>query len=134
MNNTTDIVSFLSILAGIITASAAIITGTLKIIQMLPKLLGIIKNSFAYKALLNGIKYLLFFLSLALPNGMLVWLMMFEVAKNIKRILEPVVFFAVIIQITLFVSVYSFLWGTWLVPIFRRLFETQENKLEITKG
>lgn len=128
MNNSTDLVGILSSFALVLGAIAGIITSSIVIARRLPILLKLVKDSFLYRSLLKGIIYLLYFLSLAIPNGLLVWFMVFQVGKNARQILNPVVFFSVIIQITMLVSVYSFVWGAWLAPLLRKSYQKQENQ------
>jgi hypothetical protein len=130
MNNPTNIVDLLTAFSGILATIAAIITSSIVIAKKWQIFVNIAKNSLLYKTLLKAVGYLLFFLSLAVPNGLMTWFMFYQVGRSPLQILEPVIFFSVILQTTAFVSIYSFLWGVWLVPLLRR----SSQKQEVTKG
>jgi hypothetical protein len=127
MINSTNMVEFLTALAGILGTIAVIVKSAIEIAKKLPILMNIVKKSSAYKFLLKVVVYLLFFLTLAIPNGMIVWWYHYQVAKNPRQILEPSVFLLVIFQITLFVSLYSLAWGVWLVPALRRVSQNHKT-------
>jgi hypothetical protein len=128
MNNSTDLLGILSSFALVLGAIAGIITSSIVIARRLPVLLKLVKDSVLYRSLLNGIIYLLYFSSLAIPNGLLVWFMVFQVGKNARQLLNPAVFFSVIVQITMLVSVYSFVWGVWLAPLLHKSYQKQEKQ------
>lgn len=127
MINTTDMVEMLSTLAIILGAIAGIMTSSIVIAKRLPVIVDAARNSVFYRGLVKAVVYLLYFLTLAIPNGLLIWFMIFQVGKNPRQILVPSVFFLVILQITLLVSAYSFVWGVWFAPLLRRSSEKQEN-------
>lgn len=127
MNNSTNIVEILSTLAIILVAIAGIMKSAIEISKIIPDISKSFKESRLKKAVLKGLVSVLLFLSLAIPNGLFVWFMVFQIGKNPRQILEPAIFFLVILQITILVSIYSFIWGFWLVPFLRKPSDKQEN-------
>jgi hypothetical protein len=129
MINTANIIEILSTLALVLGAIAGIIKGSIEIAKWLSGVAKRVQNSQLYKTMLRVSIFLLFFLSIAVPNGILVWFMMFLVGQNLGQILSPTVFYSIILQTTLLVSIYSFLWGVWLAPLLRRSYQKQEPPL-----
>ena len=54
--------------------------------------------------------------TIVVPNSVLVYVWMYAATANSNRLGEAQVFIALTLQLTLFVSVYTFCWGKWFYP------------------
>ncbi len=70
------------------------------------------------------IKRLLFFATHAIPDGLIVWWILYWAAQHPSRLTEPGVFLSLLGQATLYISVYGIFWGVWIYPKIKGLVET----------
>jgi hypothetical protein len=56
--------------------------------------------------------FLLFLATVLIPNGAIIWLLMYATAENANRITEPETFLSLVAQATAVVSIYTFVWIT----------------------
>jgi membrane protein implicated in regulation of membrane protease activity len=54
--------------------------------------------------------------TVVIPDGIMVWLVMYISAQNIDRVREPTVFLSLTFQLTAALSLYTVFWGLWLYP------------------
>ena len=69
-----------------------------------------------YKFLKPLLAILVFVGTIVIPNGFLVWNWMYAATSNANRLGETQVFNWLIVQLTFFVSAYTFCWGKWFYP------------------
>jgi hypothetical protein len=62
------------------------------------------------------LKRMLFFLTQALPNGLIVWWVLYWAAEHPARLTEPGVFLSLLGQATLLASIYGIFWGMVVYP------------------
>lgn len=71
-------------------------------------------------ARLRSLRLLLAYLGAAatilVPNSVLVYVWMYAATANSNRLGEAQVFVALTVQLSLFVSLYTFAWGKWIYP------------------
>ena len=66
-------------------------------------------------------RFLVFLAILTVPNLLIIWSALYVAALNHDRLWEAGVFLALVAQVTVAVSLYTFLWGVWLYPKLRLL-------------
>ena len=54
--------------------------------------------------------------TVVVPNGGIIWFLMYKAAQNSDRIGEPAVFLSLVAQSTIVISIYTVVWGTLLYP------------------
>jgi len=57
--------------------------------------------------------------TVVMPNGFMVWLVMYVTAQNTDRVREPTVFLSLTLELTAALSLYTIFWGLWLYPKLR---------------
>lgn len=69
-----------------------------------------------YKFLKPFLGPIVFWGSILVPHGLIIWYWMYLAAINSNRIREGQVFIWLIIQLTLLTSIYTFIWNKWVYP------------------
>lgn len=65
--------------------------------------------------------------TVVIPQGLLIWYWMYIAVLNSNRIGENKVFIALIVQLTLLISIYTFCWGKWIYPKLKQWLEKQSK-------
>ncbi len=65
-------------------------------------------------------KWLAFLGTQFVPNGIVVWVLLYKTAAIADRVSEPAVFLALVAEATVAISAYAIVWGIWLCPWLRR--------------
>lgn len=73
---------------------------------------------------------MVFWGSILVPQGMIVWYWMYLAAINANRIAESRVFIWLVIQLTLLISAYTFAWSKWVFPKLNRWLKSRSHKKE----
>jgi hypothetical protein len=66
-------------------------------------------------------KFLVYGLSLAIPNVVIIWYFFYLAGLSPDRLSEIEFFGAVVMQPTIFVSLYAYIWAKWIYPRLQRL-------------
>lgn len=121
-----------------VTYWTVFISGIIILIRTLNELLKAIEELVErMKQLPNVLKFLMKFLTysltLVLPNIGIVWLFFYLAGSSPDRFSEPNFFWAMVLQPTLGVSIYAYIWGSWFYPQLKRILSDPTSKKQIEK-
>ncbi|MBK8903650.1 MAG: hypothetical protein IPM53_20880 [Anaerolineaceae bacterium] len=106
-------------IATVVTAITALLAAILALFQKL--------GEFWNKILFPALKFIGFGATLIVPNGTIVWFFFDQTARVSTRLTEQPVIIALVVQLTVSVSVYALFWGLWILP--RVIFLTKHHEL-----
>lgn len=111
----------------LIVALGAILAAILALLKALADL---------YKFLKPFFGPIVFWGSILIPHGLIIWYWMYLAAINSNRIREGQVFIWLIIQLTLLTSIYTFIWNKWIYPKLNLWLKSQldDTQLSNTQG
>jgi len=130
MNDVNNVIATLTTIGVILTAVAGAITGILAVFGKLTEVWNTIVKPFWSKVLKPCVKILIFMGTQVVPNGIIVWTVLYRAAENSNRLTEPSVFLSLIAQATIFISLYAIVWGMWLFPWLQPLLVMQKRKAQ----
>ena len=132
--NWSEIAKALEETAKVIGGIALILTAILTLFGKLGETWNKILKPLWYKILKPSIKLLAFLGTQIIPNGIIVWILLYSAAGNSIRLAEPQVFLSLITQATVAVSLYAIVWGIWLCPWLRPLLVNQKRSAQQSSG
>jgi hypothetical protein len=83
-----------------------------------------------YKFLNPFLGPIVFWGSILVPHGLIIWYWMYLAAINSNRIREGQVFIWLIIQLTLLTSIYTFIWSKWFYPKLNLWLKSQSHNTQ----
>ena len=72
------------------------------------------------------IKFLIYFLSLVIPNVVIIWYFFYLAGSSPQRLWEGNFFWAVVAYPTVGVSLYAYAWAKWFYPFLQRILGDSE--------
>ncbi|MFH1633847.1 MAG: hypothetical protein ABIG63_07520 [Chloroflexota bacterium] len=75
----------------------------------------------------EAIRFLVIAATVIIPNVVIAWIFMYFVATKPNRIAETTVFLQLVLQLTVIISVSTFLWGSWVYPKTKIWLQTQSQ-------
>jgi len=127
----------------LITYWTPVVTGLTTFTTFLLKIIELLGNKERIVEILKGLPYLLkllakfliYGLSLIIPNIGMIWLFFYQTGISPNRLSETEFFWAIVAQPTLGVSIYAYIWGKWIYPKLQSFLESnppQEPKHEVS--
>ena len=110
------IIKILGSIGGIIAAIIAVLGGLLALFGKLGEVWERILRPTWNKLQKPILIFLIVLATVGIPDGFMVWLVMYVVAQNADRIRDPTVFLSLTFQLTVILSLYTVFWGLWLYP------------------
>jgi hypothetical protein len=63
-----------------------------------------------------------------IPNGLIVWYLLYLSAINTHRITKPNILLLLVLQATAAIVIYNLIWGIWLYPKIKKLLPKKKSK------
>ena len=79
------------------------------------------------------IKFLTYSLTLLIPNVGIIWLFFYLAGLHPEMISEARFFLAIVTEPTIGVSIYAYIWGSWIYPKLQRVFNNEKHEKHVEK-
>ena len=84
-----------------------------------------------YRTLKPSFGPLFFAGSILVPQGLIIWFYLYLAATNANRIGDNLVFIYIVVQLIVFTSAYTFIWGKYFYPKLNRWLRSQPPNSEV---